>query len=174
VYRANWRNKCVAVKRINFNVQDENVEREFKQLSRASHINIVFLHGLSIHDGVHYFIMEYADGGSLFSFLYTEQPKREYTLNHVISWALQAARVRIKNWVLEELLISYYFVRVLIIYIQWLPIVWFIATLSHTTCCCMTIADASNYVTSELYDTWVVWWPGIVVLPPIWHQRYAT
>ncbi|XP_034485835.1 mitogen-activated protein kinase kinase kinase 7 isoform X2 [Drosophila innubila] len=91
VYKAQWRNKCVAVKRIYLNVNEEYVEREFKQLSRANHINIIFLHGISIHEDIHYLIMEYADGGSLFNFLH-KVPRLEYSLNHVINWALQAAK----------------------------------------------------------------------------------
>ncbi|KAM8704906.1 hypothetical protein ACLKA7_009376 [Drosophila subpalustris] len=91
VYKAQWRNKCVAVKRIYLNVNEEHVEREFRQLSRANHINIIFLHGISIHEDIHYLIMEYADGGSLFNFLHRE-PRAEYSLNHVINWALQAAK----------------------------------------------------------------------------------
>lgn len=92
----------MAVKRINLNVNEESVEREFKQLSRANHENIIFLHGISIHEDIHYLIMEYADGGSLFNLLHKE-PLEEYTLNHVISWTLQAAKVSVDVALVPEI-----------------------------------------------------------------------
>ncbi|XP_051862823.1 mitogen-activated protein kinase kinase kinase 7 [Drosophila albomicans] len=91
VYQATYRNKNVAVKRINLNVSDEDFEREFKQLSRANHINIIFLHGTAMNQDVHYLVMEYVDGGSLFKLLYS-MPRATYTINHIINWALQAAK----------------------------------------------------------------------------------
>jgi len=52
-------------------------------LHRHAHVNL---------DYMSYLIMEYADGGSLSYFLHRE-PRLEYSLNHVINWTLQIAKV---------------------------------------------------------------------------------
>ncbi|ALC45991.1 Takl2 [Drosophila busckii] len=89
VYKAKWLNKDVAVKKIYLGVDEEVTRREFQLLSRANHENIIFLHGISLHDHNTYLIMEYMDGGSLSDFLHVKKTK--YDLRHIFNWARQCA-----------------------------------------------------------------------------------
>lgn len=96
VYHAKCRNKDRAVKQIYTNVPDHEMQREYKQLGRASHKNIIFLYGVAVHDKVHYMVMEYAEGGSLFDLLH-KSSKPDYTFDHFINWVLHSAMV----WFIE-------------------------------------------------------------------------
>ncbi|KAH8407942.1 hypothetical protein KR222_004181 [Zaprionus bogoriensis] len=93
VYRAVYNGRNVAVKKIYRPAFEEElpaIRREYKQLSRANHINIVFLHGITIQQDIHYLMMEYIDGGTLSKLLHVStQP---YTLTHGLNWGLQVAR----------------------------------------------------------------------------------
>ncbi|XP_064549183.1 mitogen-activated protein kinase kinase kinase 7 [Drosophila montana] len=89
VYKAKWLTKDVAVKKVYIN-SNNSMQRGTKQLFRANHENIIFLHGTSIQFPTVYLVMEYVDGGSFYNFLHIEQTK--YELEHVINWALQIAK----------------------------------------------------------------------------------
>ncbi|XP_030553890.1 mitogen-activated protein kinase kinase kinase 7 [Drosophila novamexicana] len=89
VYKAKWLTKDVAVKKADSNSND-CIRRGTKQLFRANHENIIFLHGTSMSGPNLYLVMEYVDGGLLSNFLHTEETK--YEVQHVINWALQIAK----------------------------------------------------------------------------------
>lgn len=91
VRKARYNNKDVAVKYI-YTQNPEALQREIKNLMRASHENIIFLYGVAVNDGVHYLVMEYAEGGSLFNFLHIGQ-KPDYRFDHAINWSYQCAEV---------------------------------------------------------------------------------
>lgn len=92
MYKAKWHTKDVAVKKIDYYPQNST---EVKELSRANHENIVFLHGTAISNNTLYLVMELVDGGSLEALIYSENPK--YEIAHVINWALQIAKVYINE-----------------------------------------------------------------------------
>lgn len=92
VYHAKCHNQDRAVKKIYAKVSQAEMEREYKQLGRANHTNIIFLYGVSFHDDVHYMVMEYAEGGSI-AYLLHKNSKPDYTFEHFINWALHSAMV---------------------------------------------------------------------------------
>lgn len=92
VYHAKCHNKDRAVKKIYTNVPKHEMQREYKQLGKASHNNIIFLYGVAVNDNVHYMVMEYAEGGSLSDLLH-KSSKLDYTFEHFINWALHSAMV---------------------------------------------------------------------------------
>lgn len=92
VYHAKCRNQDRAVKKIYTKVSKAEMEREYKQLGRANHPNIIFLYGVSFHEDVHYMVMEYAEGGSMSELLH-KNCKLDYTFDHFINWALHSAMV---------------------------------------------------------------------------------
>ncbi|GAB6027640.1 Mitogen-activated protein kinase kinase kinase 7 [Chamberlinius hualienensis] len=90
VSKAKWRDKIVAVKMINSELERKAFLVELRQLSRVNHPNIVKLYGACQSKPV-CLVMEYAEGGSLYNVLHgNAQP--EYTAAHAISWALQCSR----------------------------------------------------------------------------------
>ncbi|XP_014249311.1 mitogen-activated protein kinase kinase kinase 7-like [Cimex lectularius] len=90
VYKAEWKNKEVAVKLIETEAEKASFKVELKQLSRVRHPNIVKLYGACTEKPVG-LVMEYAEGGSLYNFLHS-QPLKRYTAGHAMSWALQCAK----------------------------------------------------------------------------------
>ncbi|XP_033164251.1 mitogen-activated protein kinase kinase kinase 7 isoform X1 [Drosophila mauritiana] len=91
VYKAIWRNREIALKRIREGCEDKKIEREIYQLTKASHVNIVQLYGTSRHEGCALLLMELVDGGSLSSFLHAES-KPSYSHAHAFNWAHQIAQ----------------------------------------------------------------------------------
>ncbi|XP_052835402.1 mitogen-activated protein kinase kinase kinase 7 isoform X1 [Drosophila gunungcola] len=91
VFVADWRNRVIAVKRIRAGCEDRKIDREINQLARVDHENIIKLYGISKHEDRVYLLMEYVDGGSLFSFLHA-QSKPSYSLAHALNWSLQIAQ----------------------------------------------------------------------------------
>ncbi|KAH8277325.1 hypothetical protein KR026_009115, partial [Drosophila bipectinata] len=91
VFKADWRNLKIAVKRLNYGVEAEVIDREINQLSKVRHENIIELYGVSMHDDLYHLLVEYMDGGSLHSFLHADR-KPSYTLSHSLNWALQMAQ----------------------------------------------------------------------------------
>lgn len=96
VTKALWRKKfIVAVKTIETEAEKKAFIVEVQQLSRISHENIVKLYGACTTQEPVCLVMEYAEGGSLYSLLHwtdTTRPEPIYTASHVMSWALQCAR----------------------------------------------------------------------------------
>ncbi|XP_065339287.1 mitogen-activated protein kinase kinase kinase 7-like isoform X4 [Cloeon dipterum] len=90
VWRAEWRQRPVAVKFIESDSEKRAFAVEKKQLSRVRHENIIRLYGASTVRPV-CLVMEFAEGGSLYNLLHS-RPYRTYTAGHAISWALQCAR----------------------------------------------------------------------------------
>uniref|UniRef100_A0A0B6ZKK7 Mitogen-activated protein kinase kinase kinase 7 n=1 Tax=Arion vulgaris TaxID=1028688 RepID=A0A0B6ZKK7_9EUPU len=91
VSRAKWRNKDVAVKRIETESEKKAFMQELKQLSRVNHPNIVRLYGACREHPV-CLVMEYAEGGSLYNVLHGSGQQPDYTAAHAVSWCLQCAR----------------------------------------------------------------------------------
>lgn len=90
VHKGVWRDKNVAVKRIETEAERQAFLIEVHQLSRVSHQNIVKLYGACIDQGNPVcLVMEYAEGGSLYNVLHGRL--KRYTAGHAISWALQCA-----------------------------------------------------------------------------------
>lgn len=81
----------MAVKKI-YSKQPEKLQREYKQLMRAQHKNIIFLYGVAFNDDAYYLVMEYSDGGSLFNLLHFEE-KPAYKFDHAINWSYQTVEV---------------------------------------------------------------------------------
>lgn len=92
VYKAEWRDRFVAVKKFEANADQKAIETEVKQLSRVRHKNIIALYGISIEHKSKFLIMEYAEGGSLHNFLHGKI-KPYYSTSHAMSWAHQCAEV---------------------------------------------------------------------------------
>lgn len=96
VSKALWRKKfIVAVKTIETEAEKKAFVVEVQQLSRISHENIIKLYGACTTQDPVCLVMEYAEGGSLYSLLHwthPTQPAPIYTSSHVMSWALQCAR----------------------------------------------------------------------------------
>uniref|UniRef100_A0A6P4EMJ2 Mitogen-activated protein kinase kinase kinase 7 n=1 Tax=Drosophila rhopaloa TaxID=1041015 RepID=A0A6P4EMJ2_DRORH len=91
VFKADWKNLAIAVKRIRLGYEDNKIDREIIQLSRVSHENLIQFYGVSKHDDRFFLLMEYVDGGSLHNFLYADsQPS--YSLAHAFNWSLQIAQ----------------------------------------------------------------------------------
>ncbi|XP_059472248.1 mitogen-activated protein kinase kinase kinase 7-like isoform X2 [Neocloeon triangulifer] len=90
VWRAEWRQRPVAVKIIESDSEKRAFAVEKKQLSRVRHDNIIRLYGASTVRPV-CLVMEFAEGGSLYNLLHS-RPHRQYSAGHAISWALQCAR----------------------------------------------------------------------------------
>ncbi|XP_016974506.2 mitogen-activated protein kinase kinase kinase 7 [Drosophila rhopaloa] len=91
VFKADWKNLVIAVKRIRLGYEDNKIDREIIQLSRVSHENLIQFYGVSKHDDRFFLLMEYVDGGSLHNFLYADsQPS--YSLAHAFNWSLQIAQ----------------------------------------------------------------------------------
>ncbi|KAH8316049.1 hypothetical protein KR074_010519, partial [Drosophila pseudoananassae] len=91
VFKADWRNLRIAVKRLNYGVEAEVIDREINQLSKVRHQNIIELYGVSLHDDLYHLLVEYMDGGSLHSFLHADR-RPSYTWSHSLNWALQMAQ----------------------------------------------------------------------------------
>ncbi|CAG5128042.1 unnamed protein product, partial [Candidula unifasciata] len=91
VSRAKWRNKDVAVKRIETESEKKAFMQELKQLSRVNHPNIVRLYGACREHPV-CLVMEYAEGGSLYNVLHGSGQQPNYTAAHALSWCLQCAK----------------------------------------------------------------------------------
>ncbi|XP_047535163.1 mitogen-activated protein kinase kinase kinase 7-like [Vanessa atalanta] len=90
VWKGLWRNKFVAVKHINSEVERREFAIEVRQLSRVSHPNIVRLYGACTQGAQVCLVMEYAEGGSLYNVLHN-RPKPKYSAAHAMSWARQCA-----------------------------------------------------------------------------------
>ncbi|XP_021957810.1 mitogen-activated protein kinase kinase kinase 7 [Folsomia candida] len=88
VHKGKWRDKIVAIKKIESEKERKAFQIEIIQLSRVSHPNIVKLYG-SCDDPV-CLVMEYAEGGSLYNVLHGS-PQIPYTLAHAMSWVHQTA-----------------------------------------------------------------------------------
>lgn len=83
----------VAVKQMQTGDRTQRVKEEYRQLSRARHVNIIALYGYSIPDNDYfYLIMEYADGGCLDKFLHGVE-QTEYTIEDVVNWFVQVCKV---------------------------------------------------------------------------------
>ncbi|XP_045476743.1 mitogen-activated protein kinase kinase kinase 7-like [Harmonia axyridis] len=90
VFRALWKDKLVAVKKITRESEEGAFKVEVRQLSRVNHPNIVTLFGACTEGPNMCLVMEYADGGSLFNILH-HSPYIRYFLNHAMSWLYQCA-----------------------------------------------------------------------------------
>ena len=65
VHKGLWKNKYVAVKRIESESEKKAFKVEIRQLARVSHPNIVKLYGACVNPVC--LVMEYAEGGSLYN-----------------------------------------------------------------------------------------------------------
>lgn len=65
VHKGKWRDRYVAVKRIESESEKKAFSVEIRQLSRVSHPNIVKLYGACVNPVC--LVMEYAEGGSLYN-----------------------------------------------------------------------------------------------------------
>ncbi|XP_065057281.1 mitogen-activated protein kinase kinase kinase 7-like [Rhopilema esculentum] len=95
VNKAIWKDMQVAVKTMEGKDAAKALNKEFVQLSRLQHENIVRLYGVCAKKPKVCLLMEYAEDGSLYDLLHpSSQDVRpcDYTIGHVISWALQCAR----------------------------------------------------------------------------------
>ncbi|KAK9883375.1 hypothetical protein WA026_001547 [Henosepilachna vigintioctopunctata] len=90
VFRAIWRDKLVAVKKITRDNEKKAFKIEVRQLSRVNHTNIVTLFGACTKGPNMCLVMEYAEGGSLFNVLHYS-PRIKYFLNHAMTWLYQCA-----------------------------------------------------------------------------------
>ncbi|XP_030555675.1 dual specificity protein kinase pyk3-like isoform X2 [Drosophila novamexicana] len=96
VYKATFRGAQVAVKRyyLNNTQGNQGIEREVRYLSRVNHENIIKLYGTMVdEEGKTLVVMEYADCGSLHSYLYDngeQKPNYKYTL--ALEWMHQLAK----------------------------------------------------------------------------------
>ncbi|CAG7816772.1 unnamed protein product [Allacma fusca] len=89
VHRGRWKDKYVAVKKIESEAEKKAFAVEIRQLSRVNHPNIVKLYGSCVNPVC--LVMEYAEGGSLYNVLHGF-PQLTYKAAHAMSWALQTAR----------------------------------------------------------------------------------
>ncbi|XP_017841229.1 dual specificity protein kinase pyk3 isoform X2 [Drosophila busckii] len=98
VYKGNWCEKEVAVKTFK-NIKGHmetlsscvmDFKKEVKQLSRADHINIIQLYGVTFDRDSAYLIMEYAECGSLHNYLYGRE-QRVYYASTVFNWMTQCS-----------------------------------------------------------------------------------
>ncbi|XP_058879544.1 mitogen-activated protein kinase kinase kinase 7-like isoform X4 [Acipenser ruthenus] len=90
VCKAKWRGKDVAIKTIESESERKAFSVELRQLSRVNHPNIVKLYG-SCNNPV-CLILEYAEGGSLYSVLHGAEPLLYYTAAHAMSWCFQCSQ----------------------------------------------------------------------------------
>jgi serine/threonine protein kinase len=89
VHKGKWKDRFVAIKRIETESERKAFAVEIRQLSRVSHPNIVKLYGACIDPVC--LVMEYAEGGSLYNVLHAT-PLLPFKAAHAMSWALQTAR----------------------------------------------------------------------------------
>ncbi|XP_071818914.1 mitogen-activated protein kinase kinase kinase 7-like isoform X2 [Apostichopus japonicus] len=92
VSKGKWQKKDVAIKLIETEDEKKAFRVEVVQLARVSHPNIVKLYGACTKADPVCLVMEFAEGGSLFSVLHGKPPQPVYTLAHALSWALQCAK----------------------------------------------------------------------------------
>ncbi|XP_043215086.1 mitogen-activated protein kinase kinase kinase 7-like [Amphibalanus amphitrite] len=85
-----WRGRDVAVKKVETEQEKRAFLNELHQLQRVSHPNIVELIGACTKPDYVCLVMEYAEGGSLYSVLHSD-PKPTYNAGHAIWWCLQCA-----------------------------------------------------------------------------------
>lgn len=81
----------VAVKKIETEADKKAFTVEIQHLMRVNHENIVTLYGVIWPEEPVCIIMEYAEGGSLYNVLHS-QNKIVYSAGHAMNWALQCAR----------------------------------------------------------------------------------
>ncbi|XP_065584874.1 mitogen-activated protein kinase kinase kinase 7-like isoform X2 [Artemia franciscana] len=92
VYKARWRQKIVAVKVIDNEIEKKSFAVEVQQLSRHSHPNIVRLHAVcTTPPAPTCLVMEFAEAGSLYNLLHNKK-HIPYTAGHAINWVLQCSR----------------------------------------------------------------------------------
>ncbi|ODN06311.1 Mitogen-activated protein kinase kinase kinase 7, partial [Orchesella cincta] len=89
VKKGKWRDKYVAIKKIESDAEKKAFQVEVRQLSRISHPNIVKLYGACMRPVC--LVMEYAEGGSLYNVLHGS-PQVPYSSGHAMSWCWQCAK----------------------------------------------------------------------------------
>ncbi|CAL8108430.1 unnamed protein product [Orchesella dallaii] len=89
VKKGKWRDKYVAIKKIESDAEKKAFQIEVRQLSRISHPNIVKLYGACMRPVC--LVMEYAEGGSLYNVLHGS-PLVPYNSGHAMSWCWQCAK----------------------------------------------------------------------------------
>uniref|UniRef100_A0A8C6TCJ7 Protein kinase domain-containing protein n=1 Tax=Neogobius melanostomus TaxID=47308 RepID=A0A8C6TCJ7_9GOBI len=87
VYRALWisQNKEVAVKKL------LKIDKEAEILSVLSHKNIIQFYGAVLESPNYGIVTEYANGGSLYEFLSSEQSE-QIDMKQIMTWAIQIAK----------------------------------------------------------------------------------
>ncbi|EDV24700.1 uncharacterized protein TRIADDRAFT_25066, partial [Trichoplax adhaerens] len=91
VHKARWRSQIIAVKIIEIDQNQEEIQKEVDQLSQLDHPNIIQLFGISILQSAPSLLMEFSDCGSLQKVLHN-QKDLQYTYAHAIGWMLQSAK----------------------------------------------------------------------------------
>eukprot|EP01119_Soliformovum_irregulare_P026187 TRINITY_DN9933_c0_g1_i3.p1 TRINITY_DN9933_c0_g1~~TRINITY_DN9933_c0_g1_i3.p1 ORF type:complete len:774 (-),score=142.82 TRINITY_DN9933_c0_g1_i3:70-2151(-) len=87
VYQGMWGRRKVALKKLN-RIQSEMMQKEISILESLAHPNIVGYYGVAVIDGEEYMVMEFANGGSLLSWLHQNQDVEQLTF---LEWILDVA-----------------------------------------------------------------------------------
>lgn len=91
VCKGTYNDDVVAIKTVEGTTEKKDIEREVFYLAMVDHRNIIKLKGIATDNIKTHLVMEYAEGGSLWSFLH--ESETTYTLAQGISWLRQAAEV---------------------------------------------------------------------------------
>eukprot|EP01119_Soliformovum_irregulare_P017099 TRINITY_DN502_c2_g1_i1.p1 TRINITY_DN502_c2_g1~~TRINITY_DN502_c2_g1_i1.p1 ORF type:complete len:788 (-),score=134.62 TRINITY_DN502_c2_g1_i1:13-2376(-) len=87
VYQGMWGRRKVALKKLN-QMQSEQMQKEANILESLAHPNIVGYYGIAVIDEQQYMVMEFANGGSLLSWLHQHRDISQLTF---LEWILDVA-----------------------------------------------------------------------------------